>query len=172
MMYGPILVLVVLVLMPLVVIIWNRRRVKGRMLCYFVRKDKSVIGTLCELRNDFVIFGDRAYDVYPDFVRVARFPSGWPAILQELVPCSLYDEEDAVPLNWISLDNRLERAMELKAALDENWLRKLVHETATEGAPAGFRFNWRKALPLMLVIGGIVGFIFIMTQGGGLPFFG
>ena len=29
------------------------------------KKDKSLDSRLCELWNDFVIYGDRAYDVYP-----------------------------------------------------------------------------------------------------------
>jgi hypothetical protein len=142
---------------------WNRQRVKGRLLCIITRKDKSVDVRLCELRNDFVISGDRAYDVYPDFVRVGKFPMGWPAFLQELVPVALYDEEDAIPLDWVSLDNRLERSMELRAALDENWLRKLVQEAAAEG---GMRFNWRKVLPILLIGIGLIGLVFILMQGG------
>ena len=81
------------------------------------------------------------------------------------MPVSLYDEEDAVPLNWINLDNRLERSMALRAALDENWMRKLVQEAAAEGG--GIRINWRKILPIALIVIGIVGVIFIlMTRGG------
>lgn len=144
------------------IVFWNKSRIKGKMLCYFVRKDKSLVGKLCELKDDFVIFGRRAYDVYPDFVRVARFPMGWPSILQELVPCALYDEEDAIPLDWINLDNRLERAMELKAALDENWLRKLVQEAAAVG---GLAINWRRIFPLVLIGIGVVGLLLIMTKG-------
>lgn len=159
-----VIALIITFLIPLVVIIWNRQRVKGKMLCYFVKKDKSVDGRLCELRSDFVIYKDRAYDVYPDFVRVARFPLGWPPFLQELVPCCLYDEEDAIPLDWIHLDRRLERAMELKAALDENWLKELVHETAAEAR--GFQLNWKKVIPIALLIIGVGGLIVVMTMQG------
>ncbi len=76
---------------------WNKYRTRGKMLCYFARKDKSVTGQLCVLRSSFVIWKDRAYDVHPGFVRVARYPMGWPSMLQELVPAALYDEEDALP---------------------------------------------------------------------------
>ena len=152
--------IIMIVLFPAMIIFWNRQRVKGKMLCYFVRKDKSVIGKLCELKGAFVYWSDFAYDVYPDLVRVAKFPMGWPAFLQELVPASLYDEQDAIPLDWINMGNRLERAMELRAALDENWLRKLVHEAAAEGG--GFQINWRRVLPIALIAVGVIGFVFIM----------
>lgn len=162
-----VLALIITILIPFMVIIWNRQRVKGKILCYFVRKDKSLLGRLCELRSDFVIFEDRAYDIYPDLVRVARFPMGWPAVFQELVPCALYDEEDAIPLDWIQLDNRLERSMNLRSALDENWIKKLVHEAASEGA--GFRINWRKAIPIAVIIIGVIGFISLLAMKGCVP---
>ena len=164
-MNAGVLVLIVTVMVPLFVIAWNRSRVKGRMLCYFIKKDKSLVGKLCQLQSDFVIYEDRAYDVYPDFIRITRFPMGWPAMLQELVPSALYDEEDAIPLDWIDLDNRLERSMNLRSALEENWVRKLVHEAATEGG-GGFKLNWRKILPIGLIAIGIIGLVVLLSSGG------
>lgn len=174
-MAGPIAMILILIIGPMFLIFWNKRRIRGKMLCYFVKEDKSILPELCELRNDFVIHGDYAYDVYPDFVRIVRYPTGWPSLLQELIPCSLYDERDGVPLDWVHIGERKVRAMELRSALDENWLRKLVHEAATvEGSSAGgFSFNWRKVLPIILIVGGIIGFIVISKMGGGgIPFFG
>jgi len=143
--------------------------VKGKVLGIIVRKDKSVLPKLCELVSDFLIYRDRAYEVYPDFVRVSRFPMGWPAFLQELVPALLIDEEDRVPLDWVHLGKRQGSAMELKSALDENWVRKLVEETAREGAAFG-GINWRKLLPYILLGLGIVGLvaIFILRQRAGV----
>lgn len=149
---------------PFFIVFWNRQRVKGKLLCFFVRKDKSVMGSLCELRSDFVIFRERAYDVYPDFIRVAKFPMGWPAMFQEVVPAALYDEEDAIPLDWVNLDNRLERSMNLRSALDENWIRKLVHEAATEGG--GSKINWRKIIPIALIILGVIGLVVMLAMKG------
>ena len=164
-MSGPVMLIVVLVVFPLFLIMWNRQRVKGRILAFIVRKDRSVLPKLCELRNDFMVFQNRAYEVYPDFVRICRFPMGWPAFLQELVPVLLLDEEDSVPLDWINIDKRLGRAMELRSALDENWLRKLVEETAKEGG--AFGINWRKVLPFALLGAGIIGFIIIFVLRSG-----
>jgi len=147
-------------MVPLFLIAWNRQRVKGKLLCYFNKKDKSLLPKLCELVSNFVIFEDRAYEVYPDFVRLTRFPMGWPAMLQELVPTLLYDEEDAIPLDWINLSNRLESSMNLRSALEENWVKKLVHEAATEGS--GTKLNWRKILPIALIGIGVVGLIILL----------
>jgi len=156
-MYGPIVLLVTFIGFPLGLIIWNRQRVKGKLLAFIARKDKSVIPKLCELRNDFMIFERRAYEVYPDFVRICRYPMGWPAFLQELVPTVLYDEEDSMPLDWISIDKRIGRSMELRSALDENWMRKLVEETAREGSTFGI--NWRRILPFLLLGVGVIGLV-------------
>ena len=157
-----VLALLVTFLLPVFLVFWNKKRIKGKILCHIVRKDKSVVVKLCELKSDFVLFEDRAYDIYPDMVRVTRFPAGWPSILQELIPCVLYDEEDAIPLDWINLDNRLERSMNLRSALDENWIRKLVKEAAAEGA--GFKFNWRKVLPIALLVMGALGLVFLLLM--------
>ena len=156
---GPIVMLGSFMVGLVFIILWNRQRVKGKLLAFIVRKDKSVLPKLCELRDDFMVFKNRAYEVYPDFVRICRFPMGWPAFLQELVPTSLYDEEDSVPLDWITIDKRLGRAMELRAALDENWIRKLVEETSKEGG--GLSINWRKVLPFLILGIGIIGLIAI-----------
>lgn len=154
--------LIITIAAPLLLMLWNRQRVKGKILCVMVRKDKSTVMRLCELRNDFVIFEERAYDVYPDFVRLTRFPMGWPAMLQELVPSSLYDEEDAIPLDWINLNSRKESSMNLRSALEENWVRKLVHEAATEGS-SGLKLNWRKIIPIALIILGAIGLVIMFV---------
>lgn len=151
---------------PVGLIMWNKTRIRGKMLCYFARKDKSIVGALCELRSAFVIWQDRAYDVYPEFIRISRYPSGWPSILQEAVPAALYDEEDALPKDWVSLDTPKEGSLSLRAALDENWIKKLVAETAPEG---GFKFNWRKVLPIAFIGIGVIGLIFILTMSGSAP---
>lgn len=154
-------------LLPGLLVVWNKMRTRGRILGYFARKDKSLDGRLCELRSSFVIYQDRAYDVYPDFVRVVRFPMGWPPFFQELVPCGLWDEEDALQKDWITLDTPKEGSMSLRAALDENWIKKLVQEAAAEGG--GLRFNWRRIFPIALMVIGVVGLVVILTMRGCAP---
>jgi hypothetical protein len=80
----------------------------------------------------------------------------------------LYDEEDALPKDWVTLDTPKEGSLSLRAALDEVWLKKLVAESAAEG---GFRFNWRKLFPIALMGIGVLGLIsiLIMNAGGSTP---
>lgn len=150
-------------LLPVVVIFWNKMRCKGKILGCFARKDKSLDLKLCLLKSSFVIYGDRAYDVYPDYVRVMRFPSGWPSVLQEIVPCGLWDEEDAIQKDWVTLEPPREGSLSLRAALDENWIKKLVAEAAAEG---GFKLNWRKLLPIALMAIGVLGLVSILMMRG------
>ena len=107
----------------------------------------------------------QGYDVYPDYVRVARFPMGWPSLFQELVPAALWDEEDAIQKDWVTLDPPKEGSLSLRAALDENWIRKLVAEAAAEGG--GFRVNWRKVFPILLLVVGGGGLLSILVMRGG-----
>lgn len=169
---GPMVILFVFIIGGALVIFWNKRRIRGKMLCFFLQGDIYLKPALCEFQDDFVFYGDHAYDIYPQRVRLTRFPAGWPSILQEIVPTALYDVANGIPLNWNDLpdqkDARL-RAMNIKSALGENAIRKLVQEAATEGGPGGgFRLNWRKVLPIVLIVGGLIGFVFIMRGGGGI----
>jgi preprotein translocase subunit Sss1 len=158
---GPILLIMVVVLLPLGVILWNKQKVKGKILGAIVRKDKSVKFQLLELRDDFIIWGNRAYELYPSLVRVAHYPIGLPRFLQEIVPAVLLDEEDRLPLDWVNLGDREGSAMELKAALEENWVRKLVQEAAAEPGE-GFKLNMKKLLPIGLVVLGAIGLIVML----------
>lgn len=153
-------VLVMVLFVPIGVILWNKQRTKGKLLCTMVKDDKSTDTRLCRLDGGFVIYQERAYDVYPDLIRVTRFPGGWPTFLQELVPHALYDESDGIPLDWVNLGDRQIRSMELKAALDENFFRKIVHETVTEGK--GFSFNWKKMVPYGLLVIGVMVLLYLV----------
>lgn len=163
-MNSGIIALFITFLLPMAIIIYNKSRCRGKILGYFARKDKSLDGRLCVLKSSFVIYGDRAYDVYPDYIRVARFPMGWPTIFQELVPCGLWDEEDAVQKDWITLEPPKEGSLSLRAALDENWIKKLVAEAASEGG--GTKINWRKIFPIVLIVIGIGGLVLLMSMRG------
>ena len=161
---GPVIALLITFLMPLVVVVYNKMRCRGKILGCFARKDKSMDFKLCVLKSSFVFYGNRAFDVYPDYVRLARFPGGWPTIFQELVPCGLWDEEDAIQKDWVTLAPPKEGSLSLRAALEENWWKKLVQEAGRqEGAGS---INWRKILPIALLILGVGGLVVILTMKG------
>jgi hypothetical protein len=163
-MNANIIAIVITFLIPMLLVVWNKMRVRGKMLCYFARKDKSLKPQLCTLKASFIIFEDRAYDIYPDYVRLTRFPSGWPPMFQELVPCGLWDEEDALQKDWISLAPPREGSLSLRAALDENWIKKLVSEASADGS--GSKFNWKKILPIALLVLGAGGLVVILSMRG------
>ena len=168
---GPLVMLLVLVFGAVFLLFWNKKRVKGKILCYFLQGDIYVKPVLCEYKQDFVFYDEKAYDLYPDRVRLTRFPAGFPSFLQEIVPTALYDVTNGIPLDWndppTQFDAKL-RSMNIKSALMENMLRKMVEEASRETGVTGSRINWKKILPMILVIGGIIGFIFIMQKSGGI----
>ncbi len=167
-MQSLIMAVLVTILLPTLIIMYNRQRVKGKLFCHYLRKDKSIAHVLCELRGAFVIWKmgmySRAYDVYPDMVRLGRYPMGWPKMLQELVPEALYDEDDAIPKDWVNLEAPKEGSMKLHAAQEERWVQKVSHEVSASETGQGF--NWRKVLPILLLIVGVGGLILVLTMKG------
>lgn len=163
-MTGLIVIVIVLFLGPTAIVMMNKMRVKGKMACVVVKDDDSVDIKLCRLVRQFVLYGDYGYDVYPKRVRVMRYPTGWPSMFQELVPVCLYNEKDAVPLDWKTLDDRHISSMKLKSSLDENFFRTLI-ETQKEVSGGG-KFNIRKMLPYALLAIGVLALIGILMFGG------
>jgi hypothetical protein len=161
-MTGPLIFGLMLIMFPAFMMFWNKARVKGKMLCHMLREDNTLYVSLCQLQDAFVIFNNCAYDIYPKMIRFVAYPQGWPKFLQEMVPAAIYDEKDACPLDWINMGKREIRSMEVRAALDENWLRKLVKEAANDGAP-GFKLNFKKILPILLLVVGVGGIIYLFV---------
>lgn len=168
---GPLIMVLVLVFGAVFLLFWNKKRVKGKVLGFFLSGEVMLKPELCPCEESFVFYKGRAYDFYPSRVRFVGFPTGFPSILQERIPALLYDVENGVPLDWkdppIQSDARL-RSMNIKSALMENMLRKMVEEASRETGVTGSRINWKKILPIIMVIGGIIGFIFIMQRSGGI----
>lgn len=160
-MNGPIILALVLIMFPAFLMFWNKARVKGKMLCFMLREDNTVKIALCHLQDAFVIYNNLAYDIYPKVIRLTAFPQGWPKFLQENVPAALYDEKDGCPLDWITMGKREIRSMEIRQALDENWLRKLVKEAANDGQ-GGIKFNFKKILPFLLIGVGLIGIVYFV----------
>lgn len=158
-----VVMLMVIVMFPGLLMMWNKQRTRGKVLGFFCNKDKSLASQLCELRDAFVIYGHSAYDIYPDLVRVYRFPQGWPTFFQETVPAILYDEDDAIPKDWITMEKPKDSAMKLRAALDPNWVRMFVQEASKVDSAGGFHFNLRKALPVILIGIGIIGLVVMLV---------
>jgi len=169
---GPIAMFLVLVIGAVALIFWNKKRIKGKILCSFLSGDIYLKTALCEYQESFVLYDGKAYDLYPDRLRITRFPSGFPDIFRETLPAALYDVANGIPLDWknppTQSDAKL-RSMNIKSALMENKIRQMVDEATRESSSGGGgKINWRKILPIMLVVGGVIGFIYIMQSSGGI----
>jgi hypothetical protein len=161
-MLGPIILIVTIVLFPFCLIMWNKARSKGKVVGIIARGDLWVQMALCEMVDDYIIFNGRGYEVYPKLARLMAFPSGWPKALQETLPSFLLREDDAIPLDWINLGNRMASSTETGTNLDANIYRIMIKEgskIAEAGSGGGFSFNLKKSLPFILIAIGILGFL-------------
>ena len=169
-MSGAIVMLVVILLMPLFAIMWNKKRCKGKVVCVVTKEDSSVeLGQLGILYRSFIILGEVAFRVYPKRARPTRYPSGWPSILQETMPAFLLNETEAIPLDWVRLrdtspKSKKESSLKLRTSLDEEIYRTLAHVHTQESGKA--KFNFKKALPFVLLAIGVLGLVFLIVSGG------
>jgi len=144
---AALLVVVIILAMPSALFFYMQWKCAGKMLCFFLEEDISAVPVLSQMREDFVEGVDGLYDILPERVRLFRYPLGWPRPLQQIVPASLYERGNAVPLDWLKLGHgQYTSAMELKAVLDPHWLKNLV-QGAREGGVAASK--WEKMIPLL-----------------------
>jgi len=166
-MIGILVILLMFVGFPTALFFYMQQRVAGKMLCWFLEDDISARPELRPIEGDFIISEEGGYDVEAEKVRLVRYPLGWPRILQQIVPASLYRRGNAIPLNWVTLEARSVSARELAAVLDENWLRNLV-----KGAREGMGISkFEKILPMLTLatIGICLLLLFVMfTRIGGI----
>lgn len=170
-MLGPIILIATIILFPFILIMWNKARCKGKVVGVIARGDIWVQTVLCELMDDYIVFNGRGYEMHPKLARLTAFPGGWPKALQETLPTFLLREDDAIPLDWINLGERRVSSTEIGTSLDPNIYRILVKEGArvADGDSKGFSFNWKKALPFILIAVGILGFValqYFKNSGG------
>jgi len=138
----------------------------GRILCWFLEEDISAVPELNKIVEDFIISRDGMYDIEPEKVRLIRYPMGWPRLLQQIIPCVLFERGNALPLDWVRLRGDRESAREIRAVLDEVWMRNLI-KGAKESTTGG---RFEGMLPWLTI--GISGvcllMIFVlMTKVGG-----
>lgn len=169
-----VMMMMVLILGPVMFYLYTKFRVVGKMGCFFLEKDKSITFKLYKVRGPHVEVDDEIYGVNPKNIRFIRFPFGWPPVLQQVVPCSLYQREDYQPLDindpvsWAHLIPSKDNAIEISAVLEPRWLAAIVRGTK-EGAPEPGKYQ--KLLPLMtlgVVVVTLVFLFYLLAQIGGL----
>lgn len=169
-MIGPVIMIATFVLAPFIIILWNKSRTKGKVVAVITRGDLWAQITLCQMQDDYIMFNGKGYEVHPKLARLIAFPGGWPKFLQETLPGFLLREDDGIPLDWVNLGERKLSSTETGVNLDPNIYRILVREGAKDGgAQSSGGFNWKRVLPIILIIVGVIGFIafqYIKGQGG------
>ena len=140
------------VLFPLVMMIAIRQRVANKMLCIFLVKDKSLRPKLLPIEGDFVKYDGEAYNVDGDFIRMVRYPLGWPKLFQQVVPSALYMLGTHEQKDWVTVTGKGVSAREVGVTLQPYWMEQMV--SGTRGKPLQTR--WEKMAPMLaVVIGGL-----------------
>lgn len=166
---GPFLIVILVVILPTILILSNKMRTRGKLVCFFMEGDLPLMPKLCKVVDDeFVEYEGGKYRVYEKACRIFYYPMGWPSILQERLSCALYKVGDGDPRNWTDLSERKVSSREMGSVLDPHWLGMIVKGWQKE-AGGGGRFE--KMLPfLMLALGALTLLMcfVLFTKVGGL----
>lgn len=141
------LYLVMILAIPLMIVVWNQQRCAGKMLCFFLDQAKFLKPKLLPADDDFVYDQQEgaAYYIFPERVRLTRFPAGWPIFLQQNIPTVLYETGNGEPLDWNDLSARVVSSKELGAAMEPKWLQNIV-QGAREGVGES---KWQRMMPML-----------------------
>ena len=151
-MEGILFTLWIMLLGPVILFFFLRRRTAGKMLCSVLEMDRSIKDKLLIVKGNFVeIDGDKYY-VNPEAVRFKRYPSGWPIPLQTTVPACLYARDGFNPIDWNTQQEFSQSAKEITAVLDPDIFKSIVKGTQ-EGGGSGSLGNLR---PMFLILGAVV----------------
>ena len=164
---GALVMLLIFMAGPMFLLLWNQQRTAGKLLCNFLTEDNGYVAKLLPVWQEFVLDGDVAYYIFPDRVRITRYPAGWPKFIQQPVPTALYEVGDAEPLDWHALGTRTVSAVEIGAALEPEWLRNFVR-----GAKEHGKEDKAGRMMLFVCAGGIVicmlAIFYMITRMGGI----
>jgi len=156
---APILLIIVICFAPVAAILWNKSRTKGRVFCPILRGDAWVEMVLCEVIGSYIHFNGKGYECHPQLVRICAYPSGWPKFLQENIPSFLLNETDGIPLDWRNPRSPVDSSIEIGTNLEPNIYSLVVREAAKLPGAPGQGFNIKKALPIILVMVGVLGLL-------------
>lgn len=156
---GVILVIVI-VLLPLGMIAMNKIKCRGKVMANILRDGQPMKQELCKVERGFIVYNGCGYHLFDDLHRDVGYPSGWPVFLQEQVQAYLIDEKDGIPLDWSvpygeGIEMRRVRAREIATSLDTEVYAGFINKQKEAAAPAK-KFNFRKALPMLLIAIGVL----------------
>ena len=156
-MEGLLFTLWIMLLGPVVMFFFLRRRLAGKMLCLMLEKDRSAKNILVRVDGDFVSIDGDKYFVNTEAVRLIRYPGGWPTPLQHVLPTCLYHRDGAQPIDWNTLTEITQSAREVTAALDPH-----IFSAIVRGTREGSTSTTGNLRLIFIVLGGI-GIITLLT---------
>jgi len=164
-----IFMLFIFTFVALIVSVWVRFSTNNKVFCWFLEGDRSARVKLLKIvDNDFVVYGGDKYGVDPEYVRMVRYPMGWPPFFQIPVPCVMFEVGRFSPVNWIDCGEPGASSKEVAAVLDPHWMSLIVKGTKAGQITADK--NMRNLL--MLAAGasviGMVTMFYLITKVGNL----
>ena len=164
-----IFMLFVFTLAALLMAVWVRFSTNNKVFCWFLEGDRSArVKLLKIIDNDFVEYKEDKYGVDPEFVRMVRYPMGWPGFLQVPVPCVMFEVGRFSPVNWIDCGDPGASSKEVAAVLDPHWMSLIVK--GTKMGQIATDKNTR--ILLMIATGasvlGLLGLIYMIQRLGSL----
>jgi len=149
----------VVLIIPLGMIAINKLMCNGKVYANILREGQPMKQKLCKVERGFIVYNGCGYHMFDDLHRDVGYPSGWPVFMQEQVQAYLIDEKDGIPLNWNMLGDRPEsrrvRAREVAASFDSEVYAGYLNKAKEQSVPVK-RFNFRKALPMILIAVGVL----------------
>lgn len=107
-----------------------RGRIQGKLLAFFVEKDKTLKHFLFAPKGRFFKFAkeDEMYIIDPDCVLLVRYPFGMPKIVQQTIPCLVYARNNPKPLSpeEVSVVPKGLTAKQISSSVNENIIKGIV----------------------------------------------
>jgi len=146
-----------------------RKMTGGKVLCYFLEKDKGVKPKLLPMwEGDFTMDKGNKYQVRPQNIRFVRYPGGMPPFMQVIVPALLYESGKASPLDWVNLDVSSKSSKELDASLEPHWLRMIVKRIQEQAAGGDKLVRIATLVGAMAAVLGLILIFVVMTKLGSI----
>lgn len=147
----------IMLLGPVAMFFFLRKRLAGKMLCLMLEKDRSAKNILVRVEGDFVNIDGDKYFVDSEAVRLIRYPGGWPTPLQHVLPTCLYQRDGVQPINWNTQSEISKSSKEVTAALDPHIFSAIVRGTREGGAASSINMR-----PILIVLG-VIGIVTLLT---------
>ncbi len=164
---GLMFIMLLILTMFMMLIVFNRMKVKGRILTFIIGKDKGFSfqlsrktagGKLADVKGTN---GKELYNIDSNCVMYAKYPFTPIPFLQTEIPCLIYKEDSPTPLSPSELQiAKGITSKELAAAMDEHIIDEIVKATEEGGGKEKLQWVLPGITILILVI--VFGLLYMM----------